>query len=109
MSQVILNKAGPLPLSVTIPWPSSETVLVAVSGSAWTKTPNSNLAVQLSIHDTTIGVMQLAGATAGAHMALPAGFFAVDGGYGSTTVTLSAANSTTIGDQNDTFTIALIF
>ena len=109
MSQVIINQVGPLPISVPATWPSDRTVLVAVSGSAFTQQANTPLAVKLSIHSTGIGTLQLFANSAGTHMVLPAGFFSVSGVIGGATVTLSAANGSTLTDKNDLFTVALIY
>jgi hypothetical protein len=109
MSQVIINQAGPLPIKAPVSWPSDRTVLVSVSGSAFTQQPNTRLGVTLSIHSTTIGMLQLFANSAGTHMVLPAGFYAVDGEFGETSIVLSAVNGTTLTDKNDLFTVALIY
>ena len=109
MSQVIINQAGPLPISAPVSWPSDRPVLVSVSGSAFTQQANSMLAVTLSIHSTTIGTVKLMSNPAGTHMVLPAGFFDVNGDFGDTSIVLTAANGTTQADKNDVFTVALIY
>jgi len=110
MSQVIINQVGPLPITAPVSWPSDRPVLVSVSGSAFTKQPNTTLAVKLSIHSTGIGTLQLFANPAGTHMVLPAGFFDVQNGeFGETSIVLSAANGTTLTDKNDLFTVALIY
>jgi hypothetical protein len=109
MSQVIINQVGPLPIQAPVSWPSDRAVLVSVSGSAFTQQPNTRLAVTLSIHSTTIGTLQLFANPAGTHLVLPAGFFSVNGGFGETSIVLSAANGTTLTDKNDLFTVALIY
>ena len=109
MSQVIINQVGPLPIKAPVSWPSDRPVLVSVSGSAFTQQPNTPLAVTLSIHNTTIGVLRLFANAAGTHMVLPAGFFDVSGGFGETSIVLSAGNGATLADKNDLFTVALIY
>ncbi|HEX8391652.1 MAG TPA: hypothetical protein VF665_04765 [Longimicrobium sp.] len=109
MSQVVLSQAGPLPIKTTVMWPSSETVMVALSGSAWSPSANSTVSVKLSIHATTIGTVQMYANVNGTHMAFPTGFFAVNGEIGETTLEITANNATTLTDLNDTFTVALIF
>lgn len=110
MSQVIINQAGPLPISAPVSWPSDRAVLVSVSGSAFTQQANTALAVKLSIHGTSIGMpLRLWANAAGTHMVLPAGFFDVNGSFGETSIVLSAANGTTLTDKNDLFTVALIY
>jgi hypothetical protein len=109
MSQVIINQVGPLPITAPVSWPSDRAVLVSVSGSAFAQQPNTPLAVKLTIHSTTIGTLRLMSNPAGTHLVLPAGFFDVNGGFGETAITLSAANGTTLTDKNDLFTVALIY
>ncbi len=109
MFPVIINQAGPLPITVNVDWPSSGSVMVAVSGSAFTNNPNTTLAVKVTVHSTTLGTVQHYANPAGTHLAFPTAFFAVNGEIGPTTFTLTAANATTITDQNDHFTVALIY
>lgn len=109
MSQVIINQAGPLPISAPVSWPSDRTVLVSVSGSAFTQQPGTTLAVTLSIHSTTIGTLRMFANPAGTHLVIPAGFFTVNGEFGETSIVLSAANGTTLTDKNDLFTVVLIY
>lgn len=109
MFPVIINKPGPLPIRMTFPWPSSSTVIVAVSGSAWTQKKDTMLAVEVTSKSTTVGTLQQFANPTATHLAFPTGFFAVQGEFGEFTLTLSAANSTTLTDQNDHFTVALIY
>jgi hypothetical protein len=109
MSKVVINQAGPLPITVPVSWPSDRAVLVSVSGSAFTQQAGSQLAVKLSIHSTGMGTLQLTANAAGTHMVLPTGFFDVNGVIGGADIVLSAANGTTLTDKNDLFTVALIY
>jgi len=108
MFPVIIDQAGPLPIKTTVKWPSSNTVVVAVSGSAYAQKPGTMLTVKLSINDTT-ETIQVYANQASTHMALPAGFFARNGEYGQFDVTLSAGDGNTFTDQNDHFQVALIY
>lgn len=109
MSQVIINQVGPLPIKAPVSWPSDRTVLMSVSGSAFTQQPNTPLAVAVTVHSTHVGTLQLVANPAGTHLDLPAAFFALDGIFGDTTIELTAANGTTLTDKNDLFTVALIY
>jgi hypothetical protein len=108
MFPVIIDQAGPLPIKTSVKWPSSNTIVVAVSGSAYAQKPGTMLTVKLTIHDTT-ETIQVYANQASTHMALPTGFFARDGEYGQVDVTLSAADGNTFTDQNDHFQVALIY
>ena len=107
-SPVIIDQAGPLPIKTTVKWPSTNTVVVAVSGSAYAQKPGTLLTVKLTIHNTT-ETIQVYANQASTHMALPTGFFAIDGEYGQFDITLSAGDGNTFTDQNDHFQVALIY
>lgn len=108
MSLTIIDQAGPLPISKAVPWPSSNTVLVAVSGSAWGTTANTPLAVRVSLDATVIGTLQMYANQPSTHVGFPTGFYAVKGEQGEVTVTLNPGGGT-ITDVNDHFTVTLIY
>ncbi len=108
MSPTIIDQAGPLPISKTVQWPSSNTVLVAVSASAWAQQPNTPLSVRVSLDATAIGTLQMYANQPTTHVGFPTGFYAVKNQQGEVTVTLNAAAGTTT-DQNDRFTVTLIY
>jgi len=108
MSQVVINQVGPLPIKAGFMWPSSESIIVAVSGSAWTGKPNTLLTVQVMVDDKVVGTMQLTAGAASTHMALPTGYFAIQRQISQAVLTLSAGDGT-VTDANDHFTVALIF
>ena len=109
MPQVIYRQAGPLPLSMKIDWPTNTPVLVAVSGSAWARSPDTPLQVKVSIHSTGIGSLQHFANPAGTHLAFPDGFFVLTGDFGETGITLTAGNGTTVTDADDVFTVAVMY
>lgn len=109
MSQVVINQAGPLPIKQSFMWPSSEAIIVAVSGSAWTQKPNTLLTLQVLVDDKVLGTIQQLAGTTTTHLALPTGFFAINRQISQAVLTLSAGNDTTVTDGNDHFTVALIF
>jgi len=106
---VIIDQAGPLPISTTVQWPSSNTVIIAVSGSAFAQTPSTMLRAKVHIAGTWIGSVQIYANQATTHLAFPTGFIAVKGGYGEFTLTLTAADGNTLTDANDHFTVALLY
>ncbi len=105
---VIIDQAGPLPISADVKWPSSETVIVAVSGTAYAQSPGAMLRVRLYIKNTWIGSIQLLANHAAQHVMLPTGFLPTTGEYGEFTVSLTAEPGT-LTDQNDRFTVALLY
>lgn len=108
MSLTIIDQAGPLPISRAVQWPSSNTVIVAVSGSAWAKQPDTPLAVRVSLDANVLGTLQMYANQASTHTGFPTGFYAVANEQGEVTVTLNAS-AETVTDQNDRFTVTVIF
>lgn len=107
-SPVVIDQAGPLPIKTSVQWPSTATVVIAVSGSVYSQKPNTMLTVNLTINDTTEKI-QVFASQASTHVALPTGFFARTGLYGPCTVALSAGDANTSSDQNDHFQVVLIY
>jgi hypothetical protein len=110
MPQVIIDQPGPLPINTRIRWPSSNPVVMAVSGSAYGKTANSMLAVQVSVGLTNIVTLSEFANPAGTHMAFPTAFPLVSNGViGDAPLSITAATPATLTDSNDRFTITLIY
>jgi hypothetical protein len=108
-SPVIINQPGPLPIKATIPWPSTNTVVVAVSGSAYTNAPNTLLRMDVLIGGEKVGELKHFANPASTHLAFPTAFIAIQGAFGDTTVVLTPSNGNTNTDYNDTFTVALLY
>jgi hypothetical protein len=109
MPVMVLRQPGPLPIKTSVKWPTSDSVVVAVSGSAWTKAANRTLAVNLTVGSQQVGTLQLFANPTSTHLAFPSGFFESTQPLGDTPVTLTAGNADTVTDQNDIFTVTLIF
>lgn len=108
MFPVIIDQAGPLPIKATVQWPSTNTVILAVSGSAYAQNPGTMLRVRVNIKNTWIGSIQVFANQASTHLTLPTGFLATNGEYGEFTLSLTADGGT-VTDQNDRFTVALLY
>lgn len=109
MNPVIIDQAGPLPITVTGQWPSSSTVVVAVSGSAYSGTANTMMGIEATLGDgTVVGSLTHFANPASTHLAFPTSFHAIQANYGEFTLTLSASSDTTT-DYNDHFTVAFLY
>jgi hypothetical protein len=108
MSMKVISQAGPLPIQAKLTWPSSEPIVVAVSGSAWTSNPNTMLTVQVAVNGKQIGVLQQYANPASTHLAFPAGFFVTTQQLAPAVISLTAGSGTTT-DGNDNFNVTLIF
>ena len=109
MPKVIVDQAGPLPINLRVNWPSSGPVVMAVSGSAYTNTPGSMLAVKVSVALTGLVTLTQCANAAGMHLAFPAAMPVINGVIGDTPISITAANGTTLTDSNDRFTVTLIY
>lgn len=109
MPVMVLHQPGPLPIKASVQWPTSDSVVVAVSGSAWSKAANSTIAVNVSVGGQPVGTLTMFANPASTHLAFPSGFFESAQPFGPTPVVLTAGNADTITDQNDVFTVTLIF
>jgi len=109
MYPVIIHQAGPLPIKTTVKWPSTDVVTIAVSGSAWAQSPNTTVAVNVSVGDQMIGTLQMYANESGVHLALPTAYLPSLNNPGQVTVALTAANGTTLTDGNDMFTAVLLY
>lgn len=109
MYPVIIDQPGPLPITVTGKWPSSSMVVVAVSGSAYTGTPNTMMKITATLGDgTVVGSLTHFANPASTHLTFPTSFHAIQAKYSDFTLTLSASSDTTT-DYNDQFTVAFIY
>jgi hypothetical protein len=108
MSKVMVHQAGPLPIDVQTTWPGNESLLIAVSGSAYAKSPNTMLTVKVQFDSTTLATLQIWANAASTHMAFPTTFFTVPGTIGPVHIGLVAGDGT-LTDVNDMFTVAVIY
>lgn len=106
--QTLISGAGPLPLSQTFNAEGDGDVVFYLSGSAWSQTPGG-LGIQLMLDGQLLGVAEVMTNEGVSHKALVPVFLPTTLTAGSHTVTLEAANSTTISDYNDNFQVVLIY
>lgn len=107
MSQVLLGQAGPLPIKKTVMWPSSEPCVMAVSGSGRSTSSNVMIAIKVVVGAQTYE-LQTAANISDTHFAFPTGFFEVKQDIGEVTIQIIASGDT-VTDQNDYFTVALLY
>lgn len=108
MSKVLVYQAGPLPIDVQTTWPGNESLLLAISGSAYTNTPGTMLTVQVQFGGTRMVTLQMYANQAGTHMAFPTAFIDIPGTIGPVHIGLVAGPGT-LTDKNDIFTVAVIY
>lgn len=107
--QLILNKPGPLPITVNFNAPGDSPYYLEVNGSVWTSTANSMIGIQVQLDGQVLGVVKIFSNTPSTHRACVPGYFPIQLAYGKEhTLILSAAPGTpTTSDLNDNFTAVI--
>jgi hypothetical protein len=109
-AQVILQGNGPLPLKGTFEVDSTDSATVFISASASATAPASSIGVQLALDGTVVGGAAVFSNEPGSHKALISPLTIVTlPSPGTHTVTLTAANGSTVSDANDFFTVTIIY
>jgi|SRR5687767_4888676 hypothetical protein len=101
--QIILSAQGPLPVKATFNSPGDSPMYIEVNGSVWSSSPNQMLGINIDVDGTNLGTAQIFSNGASTHRAVVPAYVPVKLAYGQHTITLSAANSATVSDSNDTF------
>ena len=106
--QVILNQAGPLPITAAFNAPGDSPMYIEVQGSVWTTTANQMIGIDIALDGQVIGTATIFSNTASTHRTVVPAYVQVKLTQGQHKLTLSAkSGSTTTSDFNDNY-IAVI-
>lgn len=109
MPQVLLNAAGPLPLSVTFAAASDDPITFFVAGSVWTQATNSEIGFSVILDGQQIGVAKIFSNGPATHRAVVPQFIPYQfSGMGNHTLELVAIPGSTVSDSNDNFTVVIV-
>jgi hypothetical protein len=103
--QVIVNQAGPLPITETFQAPSDAPIYLEVNGSVWTQTTDSLTGIAISLDGEQIGRALIWSNGPSTHRAVVPAYVQVELTEGDHTLTLSVDNA--ISDYNDYYTAVL--
>jgi len=102
--QVILSAQGPLPVKASFNAIGDFQMYIEVNGSVWSTSANQMLGIDIQLDGQKIGTAQIFSNGPSTHRAVVPAYVPVKLSYGQPhTLTLSAANSATTSDLNDTF------
>ena len=104
---VINAQSGPLPLKGTFTADSDLTMLLFVSGSAWTGIPGEWVGCEVYLDGNRLGVAAVFCNEANSHRALIPTFFPIKVNFGNHTISLSPIGGTQ-SDGNDYFNAIVI-
>ena len=105
--QVIINQAGPLPITVPFTAPGDESIWLEVNGSVWSQMPNQMLGISVELDGNVLGQAQIFSNDPTTHRAAVPAYFEVQLSEVPHSLTLTLANPSTVSDSNDSYTAVL--
>ena len=105
--QVILNQAGPLPITAKFNAPGNEPMYIEVNGSVWTQSANAMIGIAIMLDGKSVGTAHIFSNANATHRTVVPAYIAVQLSQGQHTLQLSAAPGTTVSDYNDLYTAVL--
>jgi len=104
--QLILQQAGPLPITATFNAIGDSEMYLEVNGSVWTQTTNVMTGIVIQIDGQTVGKALIYSNGSSTHRAVVPAYIPVTLGPGPHKLTLSAGPNT-VSDSNDNFTAVI--
>jgi hypothetical protein len=108
-TQIIISQSGPLPIKVQFQAPTDGPAYLFVAGSVWTQNANNMLVILALLDGQKVAQAQIFANPAATHLAVVPAIAPVTLTQGTHTLQLVPANSYTISDQNDTYTVVLMY
>jgi hypothetical protein len=105
--QVIVNQAGPLPITATFNAPGDEPMYLEVNGSVWSQAANQMIGIGISLDTKPVGAAQVFSNGNTTHRAVVPAYIPIQLSQGQHTLTLSASPSATVSDSNDFYTAVI--
>ncbi len=108
---ILLDAAGPFPVSATFEAPADGSVMFVLSGTAWTQQAACEIGLNLVLDGYDIGEPSMCWANENAvHQAMRVTFIPFDNlTSGSHTIEVVPAFGTTVSDSNDYVQVALFY
>lgn len=105
--QVIISKAGPLPITATFNAPGDAPIYLVVNGSVWTQSPNSMIGIAIQLDGQAVGTAQIFSNASATHRAVVPAYIPIKLRQGQHTLTLSPTAGATVSDLNDFYTAVI--
>lgn len=105
----VFSQSGALPLKATLEVDANGPVLIMISGTAWTKTANTQLGVVLRVDGGMVAAASVFSNLPNLHVPLVAAFVPYKFSSGQHTFTLEASNADTLSDGNDNYNVTLLY
>jgi hypothetical protein len=105
--QVIINQAGPLPITATFSAPGDEPMYLEVNGSVWSQNADSMIGIGIELDGQAVGAAQIFSNGSTTHRAVVPAYIPIQLSEGQHTLSLSSNNSATVSDYNDFYTAVI--
>lgn len=105
--QVIVQKAGPLPIRASFQAPGDQPMFLEVNGSVWSQSVNQMIGIAINLDGTNVGTAQIYSNGNATHRSVVPAYIAIQLSQGQHTLTLSPADAATVSDFNDFYTAVI--
>ena len=105
--QLIVNQAGPLPITATFQAPGDEPMYLEVNGSIWTQLENFMIGISIELDGQNLGAAQIFSNGGATHRAVVPAYIPIQLSEGQHTLTLFLNNAETVSDGNDIYTAVI--
>ena len=105
--QVIVQKAGPLPIQATFQAPSNAPMYLSVNGSVWSQNANASIGIKVNLDGKEVGIAGIFSNGTATHRAVVPTYIPVQLSQGAHTLIISQATAQTLSDLNDSYTVVL--
>ena len=105
--QVIISKAGPLPITATFNAVGDQPMYLEINGSVWTQTVNKMIGIAIALDGQAVGTAQIYSNAIATHRAVVPAYIPIKLKQGQHKLTLSASPGATVSDINDFYTAVI--
>lgn len=104
--QVVINQAGPLPITAPFNAPSDAPMYLEVCGSVWSQNVNNMLGIAIQLDGQNVGTAKIYSNGSTTHRTVVPAYILIQLGNTPHTLTLSASGGA-VSDSNDVFTAVI--
>ena len=105
--QVIVNQAGPLPITANFDSPGDEPMYLEVGGSVWSPYANQMIGIGIELDGQPVGAAQVFSNGSTTHRAVVPAYIPIQLSEGQHTLSLSLNSGETVSDYNDFYTAVI--
>lgn len=107
--QVIVNQAGPLPITATFNAPGDEPMFLEVNGSVYSRLANLMIGIGIDLDGQRVGAAQIWSNGIETHRAVVPAYVPIQLAEGQHKLYLYLNTGETVGDSNDLYTAVIHF